>query len=81
LILTNLPADDELDMVTVVLHTTALRGNRWEMKVPKPFLNEGAFHAQQVHSAPLPRLLRKLGELSPDETDLVLNKVAERLGL
>ena len=81
LILTELPADDELDLVTVVLHTTALRGNRWEVKVPKPFLREGAFHAQQVHSAPLPRLMRRIGELNSEEFDLVLGKVAERLGL
>jgi len=81
LILTKLPADDELDMVTVVLHTTALRGNRWEVSVPKPFLREGAFHAQPVHSAPLPRLLRKMGELTSAEIDMVLDKVAKRLGL
>jgi mRNA interferase MazF len=29
LLLTGEPADDELDLVTVLLHTTALRGNRW----------------------------------------------------
>lgn len=81
LILTGLPSDDELDLVTVVLHTTALRGNRWEVKVPKPFLREGAFHAQQVHSAPLPRLMRRIGELNFEEFDVVLGKVAERLGL
>jgi len=28
LLLTGSPADDELDLVTVLLHTTALRGNR-----------------------------------------------------
>ncbi|MGO9199587.1 MAG: hypothetical protein ACLQM8_03485 [Limisphaerales bacterium] len=28
LLLTGAPADDELDIVTVLLHTTALRGNR-----------------------------------------------------
>jgi mRNA-degrading endonuclease toxin of MazEF toxin-antitoxin module len=31
LILTGEPADEELDLVTVLLHTTALRGNRWEL--------------------------------------------------
>ena len=30
LLLTGEPAADELDLVTVLLHTTALRGNRWE---------------------------------------------------
>ena len=31
LILTGTPADDELDLVTVLLHTTSLRGNCWEL--------------------------------------------------
>ena len=38
LLLTGNPALDELDLVTVLLHTTALRGNRWELPVRKPFL-------------------------------------------
>ena len=29
LILTGTPAPDELDLVTVLLHTTSVRGNRW----------------------------------------------------
>ena len=61
LILTNLPADDELDMVTVVLHTTALRGNRWELTIPKPFLKPGAFHLQQVQTISTVKLERRLG--------------------
>ena len=36
-LLTGEPAADELDLVTVVLHTTALRGNRWELSIPRPF--------------------------------------------
>jgi mRNA interferase MazF len=43
LLLTGKPADDELDLVTVLLHTTVLRGNRWELDIPKPFLKPGAF--------------------------------------
>jgi mRNA interferase MazF len=50
LLLTGSPADDELDLVTVLLHTTALRGNRWELSIPKPFLKSGAFHLQQVQT-------------------------------
>jgi hypothetical protein len=38
LLLTGEPAVDELDLVTVLLHTTSLRGNRWELNIPKPFL-------------------------------------------
>jgi mRNA-degrading endonuclease toxin of MazEF toxin-antitoxin module len=46
--LTDYPADDELAMVTVLPHTTAVKGNRWELNIPKPFLKPGAFHLQQI---------------------------------
>jgi hypothetical protein len=26
----------------------ALRGTRWELAIPKPFLKPGAFHLQQI---------------------------------
>ena len=42
LLLTGNPAVEELDLVTVLLHTTSLRGNRWELSVPKAFLKPGA---------------------------------------
>jgi len=50
LLLTGDPKVDELDLVTVLLHTTALRGNRWELNIPKPFLKPGAFHFQQIQT-------------------------------
>jgi mRNA interferase MazF len=31
LILTGEPKQDELDLFTVLLHTTSVRGNRWEL--------------------------------------------------
>jgi len=34
----------------VVLVTTTLRGNRWELNIPKLFLKPGAFHLQQIQS-------------------------------
>src|SRR2546427_8935270 len=46
LLLTGNPGADELDLVTVILHTTSLRGNRWELQILKPFLKPGAFHLQ-----------------------------------
>jgi mRNA interferase MazF len=81
LILTGTPADDELDLVTVILHTTALRGNRWELVLPKPFLKPGAFHLQQIQTIPTVRLERRLGVLNPDEMERVLDALAGRLGL
>ena len=79
LLLTGNPADDELDLVTVLLHTTSLRGNRWELSIPKSFLKPGAFHLQQVQSVPTVRLERKLGVLNETEMNQVLDALAERL--
>jgi len=67
LILSDYPADDELALVVVVPHTTAVRENRWELAIPKPFLESGVFPLQQVQPVSLPRLERKLGTLSAEE--------------
>jgi mRNA interferase MazF len=67
LILTGEADDDELDVVTVLLHTTALRGNRWELNIPKPFLKPGAFHLQQIQTVSTVKLERRLGVLTADE--------------
>ena len=79
LLLTGKPADDELDLITVVLHTTALRGNRWELPVPKPFLRPGAFHLQQIQTISTVKLERRLGALTDEEMNRVLDALAERL--
>ena len=79
LLLTGEPADDELDLVTVLLHTTALRGNRWELNIPKPFLKPGAFHLQQVQTISTAKLERRLGVLTNDEMKRVRDALDERL--
>jgi len=80
LLLTGNPTLDELDLVTVVFHTTALRGNPWELDIPKPFLKPGAFHLQQVQSISTSKLERRLGALTTEELDRVLEALADRLG-
>ena len=81
LLLTDSPAPDELDLVTVLLHTTSLRGNRWELSVDKPFLKTGAFHLQQIQSVPTVRFERRLGALSADEMKRVDDALQRRLAL
>jgi mRNA interferase MazF len=81
LLLTGEPADDELDLVTVLLHTTALRGNRWELNLPKPFLRPGAFHLQQIQSISTAKLERKLGGLTQPEIQQVEQALIRRLAL
>lgn len=80
LLLTGEPADNELDLFTVLLHTTAIRGNRWELAIPKPFLQTGAFHLQQVQTISGARLLRRLGTLSTPEMQRVEDALAGRFG-
>lgn len=81
LLLTDYPADDELALVTVLPHTTALRGNRWELPLPKHFLKPGAFHLQQVQSVSIARLDRRLGVLTPEEWSKVRERLTVYFGL
>ena len=63
-VLSDFPGDDELALVVVVPHTTALRNNRWELNIPKPFLKPGAFQLQQIQAVSIARLHKRLGTLS-----------------
>ena len=81
LILSDYPASDELALIVIVPHTTALRGNRWEFVLPKPFLQPGAFHLQQVQPVSLPRFERRLGSLSGLEFARLGARLAELLHL
>jgi mRNA interferase MazF len=80
LVLTDTPEDDELALVTVVHHTTSIKGNRWELAIRKPFLKEGAFHFQQINTIQTVRLIRRLGTLTSDEMDRVNALLRSRLG-
>lgn len=76
LLLTGYPYEDELALVTIIPHTTALRGNRWEISIAKPFLKSGAFHIQQIQSVPTVRLMRRLGILSDNEMKVTHDGIA-----
>jgi mRNA interferase MazF len=72
----------ELDVFTVVAHTTATRGHRWEISIARPFFDsEGAFDVQRIATVASVKLERKLGELTSAEMDLVFDRLAERLDL
>jgi mRNA interferase MazF len=82
LILTPQPRGDDLEVFTVVAHTTAVRGNRWEISLSKPFLDsEGAFDMQRIATVASVKLERKLGELTGAEMDILLDRLAGRLSL
>jgi len=82
LILTAQPKSNELDVFTVIAHTTSRRGNRWEIGIPKSFLDDQAvFDMQRIATVASVKLERKLGELTNSELDSILDRLAERLGM
>jgi mRNA interferase MazF len=67
LVLSIRPELQDRALVTLVPHTTSVRGTRFEIAVPKAFLKSGAFDAQGLVTLALPRLIRKLGDLQSGE--------------
>jgi mRNA interferase MazF len=81
LILSDYPSDDELALVVIVPHTTAVHNNRWEFPISKPFLKPGVFHLQQIQPISLPKLERKLGVLTSQELEDLGKKIVRLLKL
>ncbi len=72
-------AEQDRALVTVVAHTTSLRGSRFEVAITTRFLRPGVFDAQNLVTIPRAKSLRKLGVLSP--TQLAAVEVAVRAWL
>ena len=81
LIFSDYPDDDELALVLVIPHTTAVRNNKWELAIPKPFLKPGVFHLQQIQPIPLARLDIRMGALTEEELTRVRVAVVQLLHL
>jgi len=81
LVMSDYPADDELALVLIVPHTTAVRGNRWEFLIAKSYLKTGVFHLQQLQPISLPRLQLKLGSLTVDEFKALKGRLKSLLHL
>jgi mRNA interferase MazF len=79
--LTDYPAEDELVLFTIVAHTTSIRGMRWEVPIEKPFLKNGVFQLQEIHTVNVTRLVRRLGILSAAEMKLIEDQLRRRLTL
>lgn len=82
LILTRQPRNDELDVFTVIAHTTSPRGSHWEIPVAKHFLkDQGVFDVQRIATVASVKLEHKLGDLTSAVLDNILDMLAERLGI
>jgi mRNA interferase MazF len=81
LILSVSPDPQDRVLITLVPHTTSVHVTRFEVALPKRFLSPGAFDAQGLVTVAPSRLVRKLGDLQPDELALVEEAVKRWLGL
>ena len=68
-------------VITVISHTTALRGSPFEIVVPVSFLREGAFAAQSITTIPAKHALRRLGTLTSAQLAPIEAGVRAWLGL
>lgn len=50
--------DEDRALITVLPHTTSIRGSRFEVKVKVPFLRPGAFDAQNLLTIPRAKFLK-----------------------
>ena len=57
--------DIDRALITVIPHTTSLRGSRFEVIVPSPFLKPGAFLVQGVTTFPVVGLSIVWGAFPP----------------
>lgn len=67
-------------LVTILPHTTSLRGSQFEVSVRASFLKPGAFLIQNVATYPDVRAIRKLGVLSREQFDSVFSCLLRWLG-
>jgi mRNA interferase MazF len=72
--------DVDRALITILPHTTSLRGSQYEIAVNVPFLKAGAFLVQNVATYPSVRAIRKLGTLKPDQFHLVFAGLLRWLG-
>lgn len=74
-------ADADRVLLTVVSHSTSLRGSPFEVVIPVGFLREGAFVVQSISTIPAKYALRRPGSLKPEELALIEQGVRRWLQL
>jgi mRNA interferase MazF len=73
--------DSDRALVTLVPHTTSVRGSPFEVVVPARFLQAGAFDAQGLVTVPHARLVRPIGTLASIQLQDIEVAVRRWLGL
>jgi mRNA interferase MazF len=74
-------SDEDRALITVISHTTKLRGSKFELPVSVPFLKPGAFVVQSVTTIPAKLALRRLGTISDEQLRMIEDGVRRWLAL
>ena len=78
----SLPAQlQDRALVTIIPHTTTLRGSQFEVAINVSFLRPGAFVVQNILTIPEAKLIRRLGTLLPAQMTEIETAVKLWLGL
>ncbi|MBY0372917.1 MAG: type II toxin-antitoxin system PemK/MazF family toxin [Bryobacteraceae bacterium] len=72
--------DHDRALITVIPHTTSLRGSEFEIAVSVTFLKPGAFVVQSVATYPVVRAIRRLGTLREEQFKAVSDGLLRWLG-
>ena len=73
--------DEDRTLITVIPHTTTLRGSELEIRFTVPFLQPGAFLVQNPITISAVKAERFLGRLTPQQLALVEAGARNWLGL
>lgn len=73
--------ENDRELLSVVSHTTSLRGSPFEISLRVPFPREGAFATQSITTIPARHALRRLGTLSQAQLASIEEGVRRWLGL
>ncbi|MCT7981380.1 MULTISPECIES: type II toxin-antitoxin system PemK/MazF family toxin [Laspinema] len=68
-------------LITLIPHTTSPRGSRFEVEIKTRFLKPGVFDTQNLITIPHVKLLKKLGELNPEQLSEIEKVLRFWLGL
>ncbi len=74
-------ADSDRALVTLVPHTTSVRGTRFEVPLQSKFLKPGVFDVQNLITIPHAKLIRMLGVLVSSEMALIEVVLKDWLGI
>ena len=73
--------DNERAVYSVVPHTTALRGGRFEIGVNAPWLEPGVFDVQGLRNIPGSVFIRRLGVLTQPQMEQIAQAIKLWLGI